>query len=501
MLLPWLSLIPVLFCVSADSTDYSTLHMDSVTGVLEDFESQLRGTPDQTVTELFRELECCKGELCQLLLGPVTSAPSDVSYLSEQQSIFLKNLVNHEVDASLVEHGVVLTPDGTTVSLSPLLAGIAVGLQRSHKETLHATPLIANSTNSSVVELPLTLEPLFATTIAMDLGKAFLLFHTNRSQVALGPDGCWDSISAPQKFTLMGAPSTLPDAFINGAMDGLILGTYLAEKADPPSNLSVLLKDYYGGEGLGGESAMQSNFRRKNFAALVSEEKLRMQVEDSLLLLRRLNESNPLFDGLTNEELRSVANQAVEEFTALYVECPAIIPRCMWGARPYRGTPAQLQLPLGFVYIHHTSTPAKPCRSFPSCAADMRSMQRFHQDFRGWDDIGYSYVAGGDGYIYQGRGWHWVGAHTRSYNTKGYGISFIGDYMEALPDAQSMELVKNNFIKCAVRGSKLQANYTIHGHRQMGNTLCPGDRLFKEIQTWKGFAERCFTDKGVRRCI
>ncbi|XP_077777089.1 N-acetylmuramoyl-L-alanine amidase isoform X2 [Podarcis muralis] len=318
MLLPWLSLIPVLFCVSADSTDYSTLHMDSVTGVLEDFESQLRGTPDQTVTELFRELECCEGELCQLLLGPVTSAPSDVSYLSEQQSIFLKNLVNHEVDASLVEHGVVLTPDGTTVSLSPLLAGIAAGLQRSHKETLHATPLIANSTNSSVVELPLTLEPLFATTIAMDLGKAFLLFHTNRSQVALGPDGCWDSISAPQKFTLMGAPSTLPDAFINGAMDGLILGTYLAEKADPPSNLSVLLKDYYGGEGLGGESPMQSNFRRKNFAALVSEEKLRMQVEDSLLLLRRLNESNPLFDGLTNEELRSVANQAVEEFTALY---------------------------------------------------------------------------------------------------------------------------------------------------------------------------------------
>ncbi|XP_034953252.1 N-acetylmuramoyl-L-alanine amidase isoform X2 [Zootoca vivipara] len=308
MLQPWLSLLPMLFCVSVDGTDYSTLHMDSVTGVLEDFESQLKGTPDQTVTELFRELKCCEGELCQLLLGPVTSAPSDVSYLSEPQSIFFKNLVNHEVDdASLVEHGVVLTPDGTTVSLSPLLAGIAAGLQRNHTETY-----------SSVVQLPPTLEPLFATTIAMDLGKAFLLFHTNQSQVTLGPDGCWDSISAPQTFILMGAPSPLPDAFINGAMDGLILGTYLAEKADPPSNISVLLKDYYGGEGLGAESPMRSNFRRKNFAALVSEEKLRMQVEDSLLLLRRLNESNPLFDGLTDEELRSVANQAVEEFTALY---------------------------------------------------------------------------------------------------------------------------------------------------------------------------------------
>lgn len=61
----------------------------------------------------------------------------------------------------------------------------------------------------------------------------------------------------------------------------------------------------------------------------------------------------------------------------------------MWEAQPYKGTPRQLQLPLGFVYIHHTHSPGKPCRTFPECAADMRSMQHFHQVVRGWDDIGY----------------------------------------------------------------------------------------------------------------
>lgn len=70
-------------------------------------------------------------------------------------------------------------------------------------------------------------------------------------------------------------------------------------------------------------------------------------------------------------------------------ECPAIVPRCMWGARPYRGTPRPLSPPLGSIYIHHTFVPSAPCRSFTACARDMRSMQRFHQDTRGWDDIGY----------------------------------------------------------------------------------------------------------------
>lgn len=70
-------------------------------------------------------------------------------------------------------------------------------------------------------------------------------------------------------------------------------------------------------------------------------------------------------------------------------ECPAIMPRCLWGAHPYRGTPAPLQPPLGSVFLHHTLEPSRPCRTFSACARAMRDMQRFHQDTRGWDDIGY----------------------------------------------------------------------------------------------------------------
>ena len=36
--------------------------------------------------------------------------------------------------------------------------------------------------------------------------------------------------------------------------------------------------------------------------------------------------------------------------------------------------------------------------------------------FTGWRDIGYNFVIGGDGHVYEGRGWKVVGAHTSGYN-------------------------------------------------------------------------------------
>ncbi|XP_077186105.1 N-acetylmuramoyl-L-alanine amidase [Paroedura picta] len=502
MSLAWLGFVPVLLCASwqtENNADKFPLRMDSVIGVLEDMESHLEGTPDLPVIELFREIGC-KSEFCQLSPLPATPASLNLPYLSEKQRSFLRHLQNHKSNGSWVEYGAVLTPDGTTVALSPLLGGIAGGLKRRQEGAVPAPPWLKDPVNNTQAELCPKMDSLLAP-LATDLAVAFSLYHAGQASVLLGPNGCWDNISAPHTFTLLSPPSPLSDAVINGAMDGVILGTYLAKNASSPSSISNLLNEYYAGEGLAGDNRTRSNFRRRNFADLVSEGKLREQLESSLCLLRHLHSSHPLLNGTGHKDVASLVVQAVEEFTAQYVECPAIIPRCMWEAQPYRGTPTQLQLPLSFVYIHHTHRPRKPCRTFPECAADMRSMQHFHQVVRGWDDIGYSFVVGGDGYIYQGRGWQWVGAHTLGHNSKGYGVSFIGDYMEVLPDGFALELVKDNFLQCAARGSRLKANYTVYGHRQVVPTLCPGDRLFQEIKTWTGFKERCFMKQGIRHCV
>lgn len=96
-------------------------------------------------------------------------------------------------------------------------------------------------------------------------------------------------------------------------------------------------------------------------------------------------------------------------------------------------------------------------------------------------------MVGSDGYLYQGRGWHWVGAHTRGHNTKGYGVGYVGNFSATLPDPDAIALVRDGLLPCAVRAGRLRHDYALRGHRQVVNTSCPGDSLFQEIRTWRGF--------------
>lgn len=40
----------------------------------------------------------------------------------------------------------------------------------------------------------------------------------------------------------------------------------------------------------------------------------------------------------------------------------------------------------------------------------------------------YSFLIGDDGRVYEGAGWHTLGAHTYGYNRNGLGIAFIGNF-------------------------------------------------------------------------
>ena len=69
----------------------------------------------------------------------------------------------------------------------------------------------------------------------------------------------------------------------------------------------------------------------------------------------------------------------------------------------------------------------------------MRGYQNWHMDNNGWRDIGYSFVIGGDGNVYEGAGWNKLGTHTKGLNSRGYGISFIGDFMRRNPTARAQQ--------------------------------------------------------------
>lgn len=100
----------------------------------------------------------------------------------------------------------------------------------------------------------------------------------------------------------------------------------------------------------------------------------------------------------------------------------------------------------------------------------------------------YSFVIGSDGYVYEGRGWHWVGAHTLGHNTRGFGVAFVGNYTAELPAKAALHTVQDLLPGCAVRAGLLQPDYALLGHRQLVRTDCPGDALFSLLRTWPRFA-------------
>ncbi|XP_003796558.2 N-acetylmuramoyl-L-alanine amidase isoform X1 [Otolemur garnettii] len=520
------------------------LLMDSVIQALAELEQKAPATNTSYVISarlLSAQSSGPHNHLHHFLLGAqsLNTDKLDTYTLSPGLQFLTKEVAQHAVRGGQ-EYGVVLAPDGSTVAVEPLLVGLEAGLQGHRVINLpldstdapqdveatapdtepnipdviatssglgdsspgvtstdvEANPLdaitsfldVPTSLSNAKTKSPTTIDSLLAVIVAENLGMTFIQGPQIQSHPGLGAEGCWDQLSAPRTFTLLDPKaSVLTMAFLNGALDGALLGYYLSQTPEPRPPLSSLLSQYYGA-GVAGHPGLRSNFRRQNGAALTSATTLAQQVWRALALLQKLRPIHPQLQDMSQEQLAQVATYATQEFTEVFLGCPAIHPRCRWGAEPYRGSPTPLKLPLGFLYVHHTYIPASPCTDLVRCAASMRSMQRFHQNTHGWDDIGYSFVVGSDGYVYEGRGWHWVGAHTRGHNTRGFGVAFVGNYTAALPTEAALRTVRDLLPRCAVRAGLLRPDYALLGHRQLVRTHCPGDALFRLLSTWPHFS-------------
>jgi len=116
----------------------------------------------------------------------------------------------------------------------------------------------------------------------------------------------------------------------------------------------------------------------------------------------------------------------------------------------------------------------------------MRNIQGWHIDGNGWADIGYNFCVGGDGLVYEGRGWGRQGAHAPGYNNQSVGHCFIGTFTSALPTAAARSNTQA-LIRCGVSLGHIASGYWLIGHRQGSATECPGQQLFNEIQRWDRF--------------
>lgn len=114
----------------------------------------------------------------------------------------------------------------------------------------------------------------------------------------------------------------------------------------------------------------------------------------------------------------------------------------------------------------------------------MRSIQNYHMDSIGCDDIGFNFFVGGDGVVYVGRGWDVRGEHTFGYNAKSIGIALIGTFTDEAPPKQQL-IAAHTIIAEGVKQKILVEDYKLYGQRQLSGGESPGEALFKIIMKWK----------------
>jgi hypothetical protein len=157
---------------------------------------------------------------------------------------------------------------------------------------------------------------------------------------------------------------------------------------------------------------------------------------------------------------------------------PPFLQRSDWGAEAPK-KPFEPMVPVR-ISVHHTE--GMMAMTKDEAIAEMKAIQSFHKRGRGWNDIAYHFIIDGAGRIWRGRPETAVGSHVSARNEGNVGISLMGNFQS--PKGQRPTAAQlDSLTKLAIWLTKTYVipSTNILGHRDQGNTDCPGDRLYAKL--------------------
>ncbi|MEZ0484223.1 N-acetylmuramoyl-L-alanine amidase [Fibrella aquatica] len=216
----------------------------------------------------------------------------------------------------------------------------------------------------------------------------------------------------------------------------------------------------------------------------------------------------PLPNGYIQDQMHSSAR--------LRDDCgkPDVVPAAVWrqGLTAPKSLPTQTKVQ--FVIVHHSAG----SNATTNFTEEVRNIYLQHTQLNGWNDVGYNFLIGRDGVIYEGRdgqgvmdGDNVLGAHFCAQNSGTVGICLMGNFNDSQPSAISLaslnqligwKLKKENLQPIGVAfhpGSAKQLNL-ISGHRDgVCATECPGSNLYASLPTIRdAVSKTCsFTSTGA----
>lgn len=158
-----------------------------------------------------------------------------------------------------------------------------------------------------------------------------------------------------------------------------------------------------------------------------------------------------------------------------------IVPRLNWSGQKVNDKCTDLHMPVKLIVISHTES--TNCSTYFECVQQCLQVLKKHTINHGLIDIGYNFLIGGDGSIYEGRGFYKEGNHTMNFNNISFGIAFIGNFEKDKAPKKQIESAQY-LINISVEMELVTRNHKVNGALQLMPTTSPGKKLFEQIQKW-----------------
>ena len=162
------------------------------------------------------------------------------------------------------------------------------------------------------------------------------------------------------------------------------------------------------------------------------------------------------------------------------------------GLRPARGSDGAGKIT--HCSLHHGGAVGGPRMTFKHAASTWREWQNYHQNVRGWNDIGYNLGVDGLGRLYEGRPIGTLPAAVLEHNSNSIAINFMQDGdrwgLTPLQKRRLRILFKHGEPKLKVPPLKTLVNLPgehggVFGHKEYSghsSNACPGNKIMRFLR-------------------
>ncbi|XP_049961777.1 peptidoglycan-recognition protein SA-like [Schistocerca serialis cubense] len=163
-----------------------------------------------------------------------------------------------------------------------------------------------------------------------------------------------------------------------------------------------------------------------------------------------------------------------------------VVAESEWSSQDIRDRRVGLSLPVRYVIVSHTFS--EECAVYDECVQLLRDLQRLHVSARGYYDIAYNFVVGGDGYVYEGRGWNYTAERRPPFTDNSVTLSLAGRFTQGLRPPSDLQMAAlRALIQEGVRRGAVSEEYRLFALCQVEYNQSPGSlayRLVKKLPHW-----------------